>query len=72
MTLLLSKISSPDTSPTLIANDRKLKEVLDKHYSAIFKGLGKLKNYAVELNISDNAGLVAEPQGVYHFIFAKK
>ena len=44
-----------------MTNDKKLKEILERH-SSVFNGLGKLKDYTVKLNISEDVIPVAEPQ----------
>ena len=61
VTLHLNKISSRIKPSTPVTNDGKLNKVLEKH-SAVFKGLGKLKDNAVKLNIDENFIPVAEPQ----------
>ena len=61
VTLHLNKISSHNKSSTPVTNDGKLNKVLEKH-SSVFKGLGKLKDNAVKLNIDENVIPVAEPQ----------
>ena len=61
VTLHLNKISSHIKPSTPVTNDGKLNKVLEKH-SAVFKGLGKLKDDAVKLNIDENVIPVAEPQ----------
>ena len=61
MTLHLNKISSPSTLATKMKNDQKLKEILKRH-SSVFNGLGKLKDYTVKLNISEDVYPVEESQ----------
>ena len=61
VTLHLNKISSPSTLATQMTNDQTLKEILERH-SSVFNGLGKLKDYTMKLNISEDVIPVAEPQ----------
>ena len=61
MKLHLNKISSPSTLATKMKNDQKLKEILKRH-SSVFNGLGKLKDYTVRLNISEDVYPVEESQ----------
>ena len=61
VTLHLNKTSSPSTLATQMTNDQKLMEILERH-SSVFNGLGKLKDYTVKLNISEDVIPVAEPQ----------
>ena len=61
VTLHLNKISTPTQSSTLVTNDDNLNKRIAKH-SSVFQGLGKLKDFAVKLNIDENIVPVAEPQ----------